>query len=106
MFEGCGLIETEGPIGKGALIFNLVKMVVSALHRELECKVEKLKYKKFEVMQPRIKKTNFQHMNKLSWISPNQVLQSWLIYTGYHKLVKNNRGKGRGVGLKKEGGSY
>ena len=56
MFEGCGLIETEGPIGKGALIFNLVKMVVSALHRELECKVEKLKYKKFEVMQPRIKK--------------------------------------------------
>ena len=56
MFEGCGLIETEGPIGKGALIFNLVKMVISALHRELECKVEKLEYKKFEVMQPRIKK--------------------------------------------------
>ena len=50
------------------------------------------------------KKKNFQHMNKLSWISPNQVLQSRLIYTGYHKLVKNNRGKGRGVGLKKRGG--
>ena len=43
-------------------------------------------------------------MNKLFWISPNQVLQSRLIYTGYHKLVKNNRGKGRGVGLKKRGG--
>ena len=43
-------------------------------------------------------------MNKLSWISPNQVLQLRLIYTGYHKLVKNNRGKGRGVGLKKRGG--
>ena len=39
-----------GPIGKWGLIFNLVKMVVSALHRKLECKVEKLKYKKFEVM--------------------------------------------------------
>ena len=50
------------------------------------------------------KDKNFQHMNKLSWISPNQVLQSRLIYTGCHKLVKNNRGKGRGVGLKKRGG--
>ena len=35
--------------------FNSVKMVVSVLHKELECKVEKLKYKKFEVTQPRIK---------------------------------------------------
>ena len=30
-------------------------MVVSALHKKLECKVEKLKYKKLEVIQPRIK---------------------------------------------------
>ena len=30
-------------------------MVVSVLHKELECKVEKLKYKKLEFMQPRIK---------------------------------------------------
>ena len=50
-----GVNRDRGPIGKGGLV-NLVKMVVSALHRELECKVEKLKYKKFEVMQPRIKK--------------------------------------------------
>ena len=97
-----GVNRDRGPIGKGGL-FNLVKMVVSALHRELECKVEKLKYKKFEVMQPRIKKTNFQLMNKLSWISANQVLQSRLIYTGYHILVTNNQGKGRGLGLKKRG---
>ena len=54
-FEGLGVNRDRGPIGKGGL-FNLVKIVVSALHRELECKVEKLKYKKFEVMQPRIKK--------------------------------------------------
>ena len=29
-------------------------MVVSVLHKELECNVEKRKYKKLEVMQPRI----------------------------------------------------
>ena len=68
---------------------------MTALCRELECKVEKLKYKKCEVMQPRIKKyPNFQHMKKLSWISPNHVLQSLLIYTVYHELVKNNKGGG------------
>ena len=47
-FEGGGLIETGG-------FFNLAKKTVSALHKELEYKVEKLKYKKLEVMQPRIK---------------------------------------------------
>ena len=29
--------------------------MLSFLHKELECKVEKLKYKKLEVMQPRIR---------------------------------------------------
>ena len=29
--------------------------MVSVLHKELEYKVEKLKYKKFQVMQPRIR---------------------------------------------------
>ena len=33
--------------GEGGL-FNLAKMMVSALHNELECKVEKLKYKKLK----------------------------------------------------------
>ena len=28
--------------------------MVSVLHKELKCKVEKPKYKKFQVMQPRI----------------------------------------------------
>ena len=36
-------------------LFNLAKTMVSVLHKELEYKVEKLKYKKLEVMQPRIK---------------------------------------------------
>ena len=61
--------------------------MVSVLHKELANKVEKLKYKKLEVMQPRIK---FQLVNKPFLISSNEVLQSWLINTVYHLLVKNN----------------
>ena len=40
-FRGGGLIET-GRVSVGEGLFNLVKMVVSALYKELECKVEKL----------------------------------------------------------------
>ena len=36
-------------------LYNLAQTMVSVLHKELECKVETLKYKKLEVMQPRIK---------------------------------------------------
>ena len=35
--------------GGGGGLFNLAKMVVSGLHKYLECKVEELKYKKLEV---------------------------------------------------------
>ena len=51
---GWGLIETGGLFEREGL-FNLEKTVVSVLHKELECKVEKLKYRKLDVMQPRIK---------------------------------------------------
>ena len=53
--------NTVGPGGGGEVLmetgglFNLAKTMVSVLHKELEYKVEKLKYKKLEVMQPRIK---------------------------------------------------
>ena len=52
---------------EGGLI-NLSKTMVSVLHKELECKVEKLKYKKLEIIQPRIKKANpnLQPLNKPS----------------------------------------
>ena len=43
-----GLIETGG-------LTNLAKTMVSVLHKELEFKVERLKYKKLEVMHPRIR---------------------------------------------------
>ena len=36
-------------------LFNLVKKMVSALHKEQECEGEKLKYKTLEVMQLSIK---------------------------------------------------
>ena len=39
---------------RGGDLFNLAKAMVSLLHKELEYKVEKHKYKKLEVMQPRI----------------------------------------------------
>ena len=42
--------------------------MASVIHKELECKVEKLKYKKLEVMQPGIKNI-FHLLNKQpSWI--------------------------------------
>ena len=64
--------------------------------------MEKLKYKKLEVLQPRIKNnTNFQLENKPSLISPHEVLQSLLIDSVYHLSVNNNKGKRRG--LKREG---
>ena len=52
-------------------VFNLEKTMVSVLHKELANKVEKLGYKKLEVMQPRIK---FQLVNKPSLISSHEVL--------------------------------
>ena len=36
-------------------------------------------------------------------ISPHEVLQSWLINTVYHLLVKNINGEGRGFELKERG---
>ena len=46
--ETGGLFERED-------LFNLAKMIVLVVHKELKYKVEKLKYKKSEVMQPRIR---------------------------------------------------
>ena len=43
---------------------------------------------------------------KLSWTTLHEVLQLWLINIVYHKLVKNNKGRGgKGKrGLKEKGG--
>ena len=48
-FEGMGggLMETEGLFERGGRLFNLETTMVLVLHKELEYKVEKRKYKKF-----------------------------------------------------------
>ena len=53
---GGGELNRDGGfILRGGGIFNLETMMVSVLHKELEYKVEKLTYKKFQVIQPRIR---------------------------------------------------
>ena len=42
-------------MGGGGGLFDLAKTMVSVHHKELEYKLEKLNYKKLEVMQPRFK---------------------------------------------------
>ena len=49
-FEWVGL----GRVGWGGL-FNLEKIMVLVLHKELEYKVEKLKYKRLEAMKSKIR---------------------------------------------------
>ena len=39
---------------RGGGVFYLAKMMVSVFHKEPKYNVEKLKYKKLDVMQPRI----------------------------------------------------
>ena len=45
----------EGGLDGDGGLFNLEKTMVSVLNKELEYKVEKLNYKKLEVMQPKNK---------------------------------------------------
>ena len=58
--DGGGGLFISNPFERGVLketggLFNLENTILSVLHKELEYKVEKLKYKTLEVMQPRIK---------------------------------------------------
>ena len=64
IWGGWGLLET-GSLFERECSFNLEKTVVSVLHKELDYKVENLKYKKLDVMQPRFKnKSKLQLVNK------------------------------------------
>ena len=58
-------------------LFNLETTMVSIFHKELEYKVEKLKYKKFRSCS-RGSESNpiFWLVSKPSWISPHEVLPS------------------------------
>ena len=74
----------------GGGLFNLKTMMVSVLNKELEYKVEKLKNKFSSCSLGSESNPNFQMVNKLSRISSHKVLQSWLINTVFHLLMKNN----------------
>ena len=52
---GGGGVKETGDLFERRGLFNLVKTTVSVLYKELEYKVEKLKYKKLEVTLPRIR---------------------------------------------------
>ena len=57
--------------------------MVSVLQKELEYKVEKLKYERFRSCSRGSESNpNFQLVNKPSWISPHEVLRSQTIREG------------------------
>ena len=85
------------------VVFNLAKMMVSVLPKELEYEVEKLKYKKLEVkLQPRITNKSELPVGEKTILNPHDVLQSCLINTVEGK-IKRGRSDGR---LKREGGLF
>ena len=64
-----------GLFKRGRGLFDLEKTKVSVLHKELEYKVGKLKYKKVGGHAAKTN-PNFQLINKPSRISPHEVKQS------------------------------
>ena len=85
------------------MVFNLAKMMVSVLPKELEYEVEKLKYKKLEVkLQPRITNKSELPVGEKPILNPHDVLQSCLINTVEGETKKRRRG-GR---LKREEGLF
>ena len=85
------------------MVFNLAKIMVSVLPKELEYEVEKLKYKKLEgKLQPRITNKSELPVGEKTILNPQDVLQSCLINT-----VKGKIKRGRSDGwLKREGGLF
>ena len=70
--------------GRGSLIetgslLNLVQTMVSVYHKELEYKVENLKYKKLEVMQPRIKDKSELPLTSSWWIDHRQFTRGFTV---------------------------
>ena len=97
-FEGGGgLKETEGLFEREGL-FNLETTMVSVLHKELEYKVGKLRYKKLQASED-----ENQGQTKPSWIRPLDFLGLWLINIVYIYLWRIIRG-GEGRGFHREWG--
>ena len=66
---------------RGGGLFNFAQTMVSVHDKELECKEEKLKYEKLEVMQPRIKKQikTSSWWKKASAVHTKFKIRDWLI---------------------------
>ena len=79
-----GWIETGGLFETGGGLFNLEKTMVSVLHKELDYKVEKLKNKKFSVMQLTIRIKSELPVGKLT--IPDQSTQSFTVMIDYYNL--------------------
>ena len=77
-----GLIEIGGLFEGWGGLFNLEKAMVSVLHEELEYKVEKLKNKKFSVMQLTIRIKSELPVGKLT--IPDQSTQSFTVMVDYY----------------------
>ena len=86
--------------GEGGL-FNLAKMMISALHNELECKVEKLKYKKLKSCS---QGSSQQIHTSTLWINHPRSVHTkfysgdWLMQSNI-LLVSNNKGRWGGADL-------
>ena len=74
------LYRDGGLIWEGCIL-NLAQTMVSFLHKELEYKMEKLKYKKLEVTQPRIKNKSTSSLwtNHPGSVHTNLNSRHWLI---------------------------
>ena len=92
----------------GALqVFNLAKTLVLVPHKNQKCQVKKPKYKKVGAQAAEDEKqirTSTWWINHPGSVNPHEILQSSLIDTVFYLLVKNNKGRGGGVGVKTEGG--
>ena len=76
-------------------------MLVLVLHKKQKSQMEKPKYKK---VQKQIIRTSSWWINHPGSVSPQEGLQSSLIDTVFYLLVRNNKGRGGGVGVKRDGG--
>ena len=86
-------------------LFNLARTLVLIPTKNKNAIWKSPNTRRLKVKQLRIKTNpNFQLVNKSSRIGPHEILQSSMIDTVFYLLVKNNKGKGGGVGVKTEGG--
>ena len=92
--EGGG-VNRDGRLTWEGSLFNLAKTTVSVLHKELDEKEAKLKYKKLEIMQPGIKNKSKILFGELT--IPDQSRRSFtvvIVWYSYHYWIIIGGGEG------------